>query len=108
MSGLGFNISTSADRAVVEVSGDVDVATAPDLLEAILAMHTAADWQDVTVDLGGVAFMDSSGLATLVLARRRLAANRCRLRIDNARPGVVKVLEVSGVGDYLNDEELPT
>ena len=106
MSALGFNIRTDGDRAVVEVAGEVDMATAPELLDAVVAMHNASG-QDVTVDLRGVTFMDSRGVATLVMAHRHLAANHCRLRIAHARPGVAKVLDVTGVSAYLTLCEEP-
>ena len=106
MSGLGFNISSRADQAVLEVSGEVDMVTAPQLLEAILAIHRTFQ-QDVTVDLSGVVFMDSQGLSTLVFARRQLAGTRRRLRVDNARPGVAKLLDITGIEHYLNSDEEP-
>lgn len=59
--------SERRDRcAVVAASGEVDMATAPDL-EAVIAGELSDGRVDVLViDLMDVSFMDSSGLAVLV------------------------------------------
>jgi anti-sigma B factor antagonist len=102
--GLGISISVDGGGARVEVTGEVDLATAPELLEAILVVHRA-EGQDVTVDLAGVEFMDSRGVATLIQAHRHLAGERCCLRIENPRPTVAKVLDITGVDAYLDGHD---
>lgn len=51
--------------AIIEVQGEVDLYTSPRMREAII--QTASDKTPmVVVDLSGVGYMDSSGVATLV------------------------------------------
>lgn len=64
---MAFKISTTQKNAValVHVEGEIDMFTSPNLRDTLLPFFipkTAA----VVVDLSGVSFMDSSGIATLV------------------------------------------
>ncbi len=60
---------TDQERAkgahVVTVKGDVTIHTSPQLRKALKPLLTAAT-KEVRVQLDGVGFMDSSGIATLV------------------------------------------
>jgi anti-sigma B factor antagonist len=56
---------------LVAVKGEIDIATSPRLIAAL--NDAVTDSSDaVIVDLAGVEFMDSTGLALLVRAHRRL------------------------------------
>lgn len=56
--------------AVVNVSGELDIATAPQLVDALEQAHDAAS-SKVVVNLLGTSFIDSTGLTTLFRAHRR-------------------------------------
>ena len=58
----------SDSRMVVELRGDLDVTDAASVAHALIT--AAARDREIIVDLAGLEFMDSSGLAALVLARR--------------------------------------
>ena len=51
--------------AIIEVQGEVDLYTSPRMREAIVRTASAKT-ATVVVDLSGVNYMDSSGVATLV------------------------------------------
>jgi anti-sigma B factor antagonist len=57
---------------VLTVTGELDMATAPALRER-LTMATEADATALVIDLRGVRFMDSIGLAAILHARKRLS-----------------------------------
>jgi anti-anti-sigma factor len=78
---------------VVFVAGEIDMATAPQL-ESCLNDH--AD-RDVTVDLSGVTFVDSTGLAVLVTARRVLGDAGHSLRTTGEQDKIRMVLETTGL-----------
>jgi len=59
--------------ALIEAIGEVDLTTAPQLREALMAAITSAEKSPVIVDLSRVDFIDSAGLALLVEARKKLA-----------------------------------
>jgi anti-sigma B factor antagonist len=89
-----FSVSTSDDG--LSVRGEVDVATAPRLAEALREAASASSG-DVTVDVSGVTFMDSTGLSALVEARRGLGDRR--LVLSGASPMLLRLLEITGLAD---------
>jgi anti-sigma B factor antagonist len=86
---------------VIEVRGELDLSTAPDL-EAPLEEATAAADGSVLIDLSDCEFIDSTGIALIVRAWQRVDA-----RSDNGGTGRVvlccgneqvrRVLEVTGL-----------
>ena len=82
------------------VSGEIDILTAPELEAALMGCDGSA----VCVDLTGVTFMDSSGIAVLLRAHKRATDNGTELRVANAAPNVLKVFEVTQVNRVLTLE----
>ncbi len=70
---LVINQRQEADWLVIGATGEVDLTTAPQLREAILAAVNSAEKPPLVIDLSQVDFIDSAGLALLVEARKRLA-----------------------------------
>ena len=83
-------------RTVVEVSGEIDVATAGVLRDRLTELLDR-DRIDLVVDLRGVRFMDSTGLGVLVgiLKKVRLAGGRLQLVIDSER--LLKVFRITAL-----------
>jgi anti-sigma B factor antagonist len=106
-SGFSITISDRNGRAVVTVSGELDLATSPELEEAVLGRLDAG--QDVVVDLRELQFMDSSGLAVLVTAHTRAADGGPDFAIVRPREGteVAKILDIAGIEQQLHVVEEP-
>jgi anti-sigma B factor antagonist len=85
---------------VVRPIGDLDMATAQEFDDRLMA--AARDHRDglLIVDLAGVDFLDSSGLRVLLTAARAAQADGGRLRLRPGPPSVQRVFEVSGT-EYL-------
>ncbi|MEO7556516.1 MAG: STAS domain-containing protein [Acidimicrobiales bacterium] len=81
----------------VTATGEIDVATAPQLTAAIASITDGP----VVLDLSGVGFMDSSGIGALLTAHDLLAAAGRQLRVGPRSPVVDRVLNVSGADDLL-------
>ena len=81
-------IALDSDVLTVDAEGEVDMSTAPRLLEIIDAVSDAA--RLVIIDLTQVSFLDSSGLNALVKAQRRLGARGIALRIVSPSGHVVR------------------
>jgi stage II sporulation protein AA (anti-sigma F factor antagonist) len=94
-------VCVDGEEARVVCSGELDMATAPLFDEAIMRAHQLHPG-DITADLAGVTFMDSSGITALVMAHRRIASTRSHLRIENVQPRVARVLELTGVAKHLD------
>ncbi|MGZ4676424.1 MAG: STAS domain-containing protein [Acidimicrobiia bacterium] len=96
-----------AGRARLEVRGEIDVATAPDLaraLERVIDDHNGAT---VTIDLGGVSFIDSSGLGALVEAQKEARRRGGALRCTNLQGSARKVFEITGLLELFGIPETP-
>jgi len=80
---------------VVNVSGEVDIGTAPDFEDALSRAVEDRLRSALVVDLTGVGFIDSTGLNALVraLERQRLAGSSLVLVSNDSR--VAMMLEVT-------------
>lgn len=97
-----FNIEISCEPTAVcvTVSGEIDLSSAPQLLDALLVAHQSHR-QDVVLDLAAVTFMDSQGLGSLVAAHDRLKSQDAAIRVVNIPPFVAKLLRITGVDAHL-------
>jgi len=89
-------VSRLEDRAIVEVRGDVDTNTAPDLTNALFAALTLRI-SALVVDLGYVSFADSSGIAVLVEARNRAAERGIALTLTSVPRQIRTVVALTGL-----------
>src|SRR5436189_4254606 len=62
---ISVSSQRTGDVLTVRVVGDVDLATAPTVANAILDAIAVDGVREVHVDLSGVEFLDSSGVALL-------------------------------------------
>jgi anti-anti-sigma factor len=90
-----FEIRTT-DRHIV-VIGELDADTGPALAKEIDALGTGG----ITIDLGQLSFIDSSGLRVLFVARQ---ANPS-IRITGATPAALRVFEIAGVTEHILGQE---
>ncbi|MEU9916934.1 STAS domain-containing protein [Streptomyces sp. NPDC051001] len=92
---------------VVEVAGEIDMATAGSLAEHLDAA-TAGTRPDVLVDLRTVGFFDCSGLRVLCRADSRAREHGGRLRIVSRSERIRRLLRASGLlGRFPPLPELP-
>ena len=88
------------------VAGEIDMATAPELRERLVAASAEGEGA-VVVDLSGVAFMDSSGFAVLVTASQRLRSAGRDLVVRGARSAVLSAMRMTRLDMVLTLEEAP-
>jgi anti-sigma B factor antagonist len=93
---LNLSFRSYGDRAVVQVGGEVDLATCPQL-QAALAELVDRGFHQLIVDLEQVSFLDCAGIGVLVDARRRVQEHGGSLRLVGPAPLVRRVLEVTGM-----------
>ena len=84
------------DAVVVTVRGEIDIASAPTLRDLLLGL-IGDGCRKVIVDMCGVTFLDSSGLAALVAARTASRKHNSSLRLVGVAGGPAKVLEITGL-----------
>jgi anti-sigma B factor antagonist len=92
---------TSRDGVdVLFVEGEIDVASAPRLIAALNdAVAEAA--RSVIIDLTSVGFMDSTGLALLINAHRRLTVRRKGFAVVCPAGPLRRVFEITDMVDTL-------
>jgi anti-sigma B factor antagonist len=104
----GAGVSDNANQAmtvdvgedgVIVVRGEVDMAAGP-LLDAAIGAQEHDD--PVVLDLGGVEFIDSSGLRTLLGASRRASARGSSVVLRDMSPEVRRLLDITGTAGQFN------
>ena len=93
-----FSVRTEqyGDAAVVVPTGELDLATAPALEEALGRAFDGATTR-VVLDLRELEFIDSSGLRTLLTARRRSEDANRQFSLVAGHRGLERTLEIAGV-----------
>jgi anti-sigma B factor antagonist len=83
-----------APETRITVEGEVDLYSSPELREAVLeAVPRSSD--GVVVNLAGVSYMDSSGVATLVEGLRSAKKHDRSFALESPSAAVTKVLELA-------------
>jgi anti-anti-sigma factor len=92
--------ATGGDVAVL-VRGELDAAGAARLRAAITALLNGGKARAVRLDLRGLTYIDSTGIGTLVVAKRICAQVGVRLRLAAVSPFAARALGVAGVTETL-------
>jgi anti-anti-sigma factor len=106
---VGLSVSVRHDAAGgarVSVAGDVDLATVGQLDREIETAVDADETTNIVVDLAEVAFLDSSGIASLLKGRRLADGLGKPYRITGASGLVREVLDLTGVWAHLSDPSI--
>jgi anti-sigma B factor antagonist len=113
---LPFEVTeTLEDRAVIlRVRGELDLATAPILEKKVSGnffLRSPLEERPgplappkvpllLVLSLAQVSFIDSAGIAALVIAAHRLRARGGELRLVAKAPAVLKILELAGLTEW--------
>ncbi|WP_162231708.1 STAS domain-containing protein [Allosalinactinospora lopnorensis] len=93
---------TRHDNAViVEVRGEADLATSPDLIIGLQAVD-APPGGVVFLELSLLDFCDASGLNALVAAARLLRERGVELALVGPQPHMSRLLEITGLDAYFD------
>jgi anti-anti-sigma factor len=87
-------------RTVVELRGELDMATAPALAERLQRLTDGAAGP-VTLDVSGLEFCDSSGLAVLVESHRRGRARGVTVALRSPSRALRRLLSVTHLEELL-------
>jgi anti-sigma B factor antagonist len=89
-----------AELYIAEFYGELDLA-GTEVAEAVLRDCFQADVEEIMVDLSGLDFIDSSGLAVLVESFESDRQDGNRLRFLRGSEPVQRVIEVTGLDSVL-------
>ena len=80
--------------SVVDITGDLDMATAPALRQLVLQLLSTGV-RLIAVDLTGADFVDSTGLGMLVAALKRVRTHDGELVVICPEPRVRRIFELT-------------
>ena len=92
---MEINVRRDASRSVVEVSGDIDLYSSPQLRDTILDLLQKRNQDKVIVNLSQVQYMDSSGIASLVEGLQEAKKRSARFILVGLNDGPRHVLELT-------------
>jgi anti-sigma B factor antagonist len=88
------------DSGRLTVSGELDIATRPELEEAVGAL-LARGARTLVIELGELTFIDSSGLGLLIVLNELATNDGWTLQLTRPRGQVLSVVELTGADDHL-------
>ena len=102
---LEVTIARAGDAVTVTVRGEIDLATSTRLnreLEAALDHdpHPAR----LRIDLAQVNFMDTTGVAVLLKARRHALETGARFSVISTSPTIKRLLEITGLASLMAED----
>lgn len=93
---LSMRSEREGDVHTLRLSGELDLATAPDVQRELEHVE-ATDAESIVLDLSELTFMDSTGVRLLVTAHARARADSNRLTLLRGGRAVQRILHLSGV-----------
>lgn len=101
--GLAVEVVRLGSRAEVRLAGEIDVATAPTLRDAI---HQVVDAgvERIVVDLAAVTFLDSFAINAIEEVRLRADVQPDRIVVVNPSPLAARIFEIVGLAELVRRE----
>ncbi|MES9520567.1 STAS domain-containing protein [Streptomyces capoamus] len=100
MSPLKITTRDAADGPVLEISGELDYANAAQLRDLIPTIGLRPG-QCLTLDLGRMAFCDSSGITAMIAAHNHAHAARADVALAAVPAHTLRVLRIVGLDRIL-------
>ena len=100
---LDITATIDADEVRIALTGEIDVSNAHQVFNCTDHYLNEPQIVHVTADLADLTFIDSCGLRALLLSRRHADQLDKTFRIQNQSEHIAKVIEVTGLAEYLND-----
>lgn len=96
--GMELNAKSVDRKLLVELSGDLDHHGAREAIRQLELAIDAALPRQLVLDMAGVGFMDSSGIALIMRAQQRMQLLDGSLLVCNVSSQARRVLDVAGIG----------
>ncbi|MCW5699583.1 MAG: STAS domain-containing protein [Rhodospirillales bacterium] len=90
---MEHTVKIEPEGIVVSLSGDVDLQSSPEVRKILL--ETVEHKRPVIIDLSGVGYIDSSGIASLVEALQRSRKNGIDLVLASISDAALRVLQLA-------------
>jgi anti-sigma B factor antagonist len=100
MTDLNADLAVDGNLTVVRLIGDLDMASAPNVLTLATAALDRPGIAALLLDMAGVEFMDSSGIGAMVQTYNLCADHAVDLQLHGVTPRVRSVLDITGLTDW--------
>ena len=97
---LQAEVDHHEQASVVRLIGELDAEDAP-AVRTLLAEQVLRGTGNLVVDLSGLTFLDSAGLAALVAAHKGTRSAGTSLLLAAPRPAIVRILSITGLDSLL-------
>src|SRR5436305_10129772 len=88
------------DRHTVVLGGELDLATAPELVGAVDAL-LAQGAREIVLDIRALTSIDSMGIRSILSVREMCDLHECEFAVTLAREPVPRVFKIAGLEDVL-------
>ena len=95
---MELNAKSVDRKLLLELSGEVDHHGARDAIRQLELAVDAALPRQLVLDMAGVTFMDSSGIALILRAQQRMQLLDGSLLVCNVPSQARRVLDTAGIG----------
>ena len=92
---FAVSVSRGADETLVAPRGELDLAAADELAQAVTDLWSAGA-DRILIDLQPLDFIDSSGLRTLLALREAALRDRRELALRAGPPAVQRIFDLTG------------
>ena len=102
-----FNATTTEDAlaSVISLEGELDMATAPTLQSAVLDALDS-DVRSIVLDMQSLAFIDSSGLRSIVQLHERARRTGVKMVLRSPSPLATQIFSITGEDEVLTVESV--
>ncbi|MEC5424705.1 STAS domain-containing protein [Virgibacillus sp. C22-A2] len=97
---LVVDVIDANEKSIVNLSGEIDAYTAPQLKEALLPLVKQAGHL-VEVNLEDVNYMDSTGLGVFISALKSTKENKSRMVLVNLQDKVLRLFKITGLDEVI-------
>jgi anti-sigma B factor antagonist len=98
---LRWTLSPERARVRLRLEGELDLSTAATFQDAVLDLMESG-WSSILVDLGGLTFMDSSGLRTAFELDTEASRRGVALQLTGATEDIRRLFSLTGLSRRLN------
>ncbi len=98
---LAIGIEENSNQYVVSVSGEIDVYTAPELIEKLLPL-TEVNGNEIQIDLQNTTYLDSTGLGVFINAYKSTKEHQSHLELIHLKDRVLRLFKVTGLDEIMN------
>lgn len=98
---LQIDVTEGTEKSVVNLMGEIDAYTAPNLKESLLPL-TKVSGRNIEVNLKDVNYMDSTGLGVFISALKSTKENNSKMKLVDLQDRVARLFKITGLDEVID------